>query len=87
MCTANPGFPELCLRADRRTLVDWWRGDLSLAQARGAGLVLEGRRDWIPAFPTWFERYMFADVAPVSPASTGQAMRSAARLRELRGAR
>lgn len=66
LCTANPGFPEeLCLRADRRTLTGWWRGDLSLPQARAAGLVVEGRREWVRAFPGWFERYLFADVAPV----------------------
>jgi DNA-binding HxlR family transcriptional regulator len=67
LCPANPGYPEeLCLRADRRTLIGWWRGDLTLSQARGAGFVLEGRRDWIRAFPTWFEGYLFANVAPAS---------------------
>ena len=64
LCSANPGYPEeLCLRADRRTLIGWWRGDVTLAQARAAGLALEGRREWIRAFPTWFERYLFAGVA------------------------
>jgi DNA-binding HxlR family transcriptional regulator len=63
LCSANPGYPEeLVLRADRRTLTAWWRGDLTLAQARAAGLVLEGRREWIRAFPSWFERYLFAGV-------------------------
>ena len=67
LCTFNPGFPEeLCLRADRRTLIGWWRGDLTLRQARGAGLVLEGQREWVRAFPSWFERYLFAAVAPAS---------------------
>jgi DNA-binding HxlR family transcriptional regulator len=67
LCTFNPGFPEeLCLRADRRILVGWWRGDLTLRQALGAGLVLEGRREWVRAFPNWFERYLFAAVAPAS---------------------
>jgi DNA-binding HxlR family transcriptional regulator len=67
LCMANPGFPEeLCLRADRRTLIGWWRGDLSFRQALGAGLVLEGRREWVRAFPGWFERYLFAEVTPVS---------------------
>jgi DNA-binding HxlR family transcriptional regulator len=67
LCTSNPGFPEeLCVRANRRTLIGWWRGDLSLAEARRAGLVLEGRREWIRAFPAWFERYLFAGVAPVA---------------------
>jgi hypothetical protein len=65
-----------------RTLIGWWRGDFTLSQARGAGLVLEGRRDSIRAFPNWFERYMFADVALASPAPTGQAMRSEADLRD-----
>ena len=71
-----------------RIAPEWWRQPSS-SRLRDYYRVedSEGRRDWIPAFPTWFERYMFADVAPVSPASTGQAMRSAARLRELRGAR
>jgi DNA-binding HxlR family transcriptional regulator len=68
LCTSNPGFPEeLCVRADRRTLIGWWRGDLSLAEARRAGLVLEGRREWIRTFPDWFERYLFAGVAPAAP--------------------
>jgi len=67
LCSANPGYPEeLCLRADRRTLIGWWRGDLTLTQARAAGLALEGRREWIRAFPTWFERYLFAGVAPAA---------------------
>lgn len=67
LCTVNPGFPEeLILRADRRTLVGWWRGDLTLTQARASGLALEGRREWVRAFPDWFERYVFADVAPAA---------------------
>jgi len=65
LCSANPGYPEeLCMRTDRRTLTGWWRGDLSLAQARAMGLVLEGKREWVRAFPTWFERYLFAGIAP-----------------------
>jgi DNA-binding HxlR family transcriptional regulator len=71
LCTLNPGFPEeLSLRATRRTLIGWWRGDLTFRQAREAGLVLEGRRDWVRAFPSWFERYLFAAVTPASPATT-----------------
>lgn len=69
LCTANPGFPEeLCVRADRRTLIGWWRGDVPLRQALGAGLLLEGRREWVRAFPTWFERYLFAGVPPATGA-------------------
>ena len=65
LCSTNPGFPEeLCIRGDRRTLIGWWRGDLTLRQAQAGGLVLEGRREWIRAFPGWFERYLFAEVAP-----------------------
>jgi len=65
LCTVNPGFPEeLCLRATRRTLIGWWRGDLTFRQAVAAGLVLEGRREWVRAFPGWFERYLFAATAP-----------------------
>jgi DNA-binding HxlR family transcriptional regulator len=67
LCTTNPGFPEeLCVRTDRRTLVRWWRGDVSFQQARQAGLVLDGRREWVRAFPGWFERYLFAAVRPAS---------------------
>ena len=67
LCTVNPGFPEeLCLQATRRALIGWWRGDLTFRQALAAGLVLEGRRDWVRAFPGWFERYLFAAVEPAS---------------------
>jgi DNA-binding HxlR family transcriptional regulator len=65
LCTENPGFPDvLCIRGSLRTLTAWWRGDYSLAQARAAGMRIEGRREWIRAFPSWFLRYAFADVAP-----------------------
>lgn len=81
LCTVNPGFPEeLCLRATRRVLVGWWRGDLTFRQAIGAGLVLEGRRDWVRAFPGWFDRYLFASIAPASRAAgAGPAAAPAAR--------
>ncbi|HSE04184.1 MAG TPA: helix-turn-helix domain-containing protein [Methylomirabilota bacterium] len=75
-CTANPGFPEeLCLRTDRRTLVGWWRGDLTFRQALEAGLVLEGRREWVRAFPGWFDRYMFAAVPPAARAPAARQAR------------
>lgn len=65
LCSANPGFPEeLRVSAPLRTLTAWWRGDVSLADARSAGMVVQGRREWVRAFPRWFERYLFADVAP-----------------------
>jgi DNA-binding HxlR family transcriptional regulator len=67
LCTGNPGYPEeLHLRAARRTLIGWWRGDLTFRQAVGAGLVLEGPRDLVRAFPRWFERYVFAAIGPAA---------------------
>jgi len=65
LCTQNPGFPEeLQITASLAVLTAWWRGDISFAKARSAGMVVEGRQQWIRAFSTWFERYRFADVAP-----------------------
>jgi DNA-binding HxlR family transcriptional regulator len=65
VCATNPGFPdELRVRSSLRTLTRWWRGDVSLAAARAEGLRIEGPRALVRAFPTWFERYLFADVAP-----------------------
>ena len=65
LCSVNPGFPEtLRVRAPLRALVGWWRGDFSLADARHAGLVVDGRRDSVRAFPGWFRRYAFAAVRP-----------------------
>jgi DNA-binding HxlR family transcriptional regulator len=65
LCSASAGFPvELHVRAPLRTLTAWWRGDVSLTEARAAGLVIEGRREWVRAFPRWFERYLFAGVPP-----------------------
>jgi DNA-binding HxlR family transcriptional regulator len=67
LCTSNPGFrDELRVRARLRTLTAWWRGELSFADARSAGLVVEGPRELVRAFPGWFGRYLFADVAAVS---------------------
>jgi hypothetical protein len=77
LCVSNPGFPEeLCLRTDRRTLIRWWRGDLTFRQALGAGLALEGRREWVRAFPGWFERYLFAEVTPVSRVTPARSARA-----------
>jgi DNA-binding HxlR family transcriptional regulator len=65
LCTENPGFPdEICIRGSLRTITAWWRGDLSLTEARAAGMSVEGRREWVRAFPSWFLRYAFAEVAP-----------------------
>jgi DNA-binding HxlR family transcriptional regulator len=65
LCAENPGFPEeLCVRGSLRTLTAWWRGDLSLAEARAEGMIVDGRRDRVRAFPGWFGRYFLADVKP-----------------------
>lgn len=65
LCSTNPGFPEeLRIAAPLRTLTAWWRGDISLAHARAEGMIVEGRREWVRAFPKWFERYLFAEVGP-----------------------
>ncbi|HEY6908340.1 MAG TPA: helix-turn-helix domain-containing protein [Myxococcales bacterium] len=69
LCSANQGFPEeLRVKASLRTLTAWWRGDISLTQARSEGLVVEGRRQWVRSFPLWFERYRFAAVPPAAQA-------------------
>jgi hypothetical protein len=63
--STNPGFPdELRVRAPLRTLTRWWRGDVSLPGARAEGMTIEGRRDLVQAFPTFFDRYLLAEVAP-----------------------
>ncbi len=68
LCGENPGFPdELRIHGSLRTLTAWWRGDLSLTEARSSGMVIEGRREHVRAFPSWFLRYAFAEVAPVRP--------------------
>ena len=65
LCAENPGFPEaICLRGPLAALVAWWRGDTSLSGAQRMGLSLQGSKAMIRAFPSWFERYAFADVAP-----------------------
>jgi len=65
VCRTNPGFPEeLTIRAPLRTLTAWWRGDITLSHARAEGMIVDGRRQWVRAFPRWFEQYLFAGVAP-----------------------
>ncbi|WP_262029337.1 winged helix-turn-helix transcriptional regulator [Microvirga sp. Mcv34] len=63
-CTQNPGFPEpLRVRASLALLVAWWRGDMSFAEAQRLGLKVEGPKALARAFPNWFERYLFAEIA------------------------
>lgn len=65
LCSTNPGFPEVLeVTTDRRTLIGWWRGDLTYAQAKQRGLRVAGPTTLVRAFPTWFQRYMLAGVAP-----------------------
>jgi DNA-binding HxlR family transcriptional regulator len=70
VCSQNPGFPELLrVKAQLAALIAWWRGDVSFIEAQRMGLTVDGPRAAARAFPNWFERYQFADVAPaISPA-------------------
>lgn len=78
LCRGNPGYPEeLHLRATRRTLIGWWRGDLTFRQALDGGMRLEGRRDLVRAFPGWFERYLFAAIGPAGGAAAARPDRAA----------
>jgi DNA-binding HxlR family transcriptional regulator len=70
LCTQNPGFPEpLKVKARLGALVAWWRGDVSFIEAQRIGLSIEGPRAQARAFPDWFERYQFANVAPAVAAA------------------
>jgi DNA-binding HxlR family transcriptional regulator len=67
LCARNPGFPEpLRVRSPLAALVAWWRGDLRFADARRMGLSVEGPKPLVRAFPTFFERYLFAAIAPAT---------------------
>lgn len=69
LCTQNPGFPEpLTIRGPLAALVAWWRGDASFLEAQRMGLKIGGSRVLARAFPDWFERYMFAHIAPAAAA-------------------
>ena len=64
-CDHNPGFPEpLSVHGPLAPLASWWRGDASFPEAQRRGLVLRGPRTLVRAFPDWFDRYLFAGVAP-----------------------
>ena len=64
LCTQNPGFPELCVRARLPALVAWWRGDAGFVAAQRLGLAISGPKALARAFPTWFDRYLLAHVRP-----------------------
>jgi hypothetical protein len=67
LCNHNPGYPEpLSLRGPLAAVAGWWRGDFSFREAQRRGLRIEGARTLVRAFPGWFDRYLFADVAPAA---------------------
>jgi DNA-binding HxlR family transcriptional regulator len=67
VCTQNPGFAEaLTVKATLAALVAWWRGDVSFIEAQRLGLSITGPRAQARAFPNWFERYQFAEIALAS---------------------
>ena len=70
LCHHNAGFPEpLCVRSPLSALVAWWRGDVSFTEAQRIGLEIVAPRAMVRAFPTWFERYPFAEIASVIQAT------------------
>lgn len=78
VCAQNPGFPEpLRVKSPLPALAAWWRGDSAFAEAQRMGLTIEGPRSLARAFPTWFARYQFAQIEPVS--RTADPRRSAPR--------
>jgi DNA-binding HxlR family transcriptional regulator len=65
LCTHNPGFPEpVKVKAPLAALVAWWRGDVSFRGAQRMGLSIAGTRGLTKSFPDWFDRYLFAGIAP-----------------------
>ena len=77
ICKTQPGFDEdLYITADAEAFVKWHAGQLSWAQATGAGRIqLDGPPALVRAFPTWNARSMFAHIRPVSGAASGPAGR------------
>ena len=64
-CTRNPGFPEpILVRGPLSALVAWWRGDVGFVEAKHRGLVLDGPKALVRAFPEWFDLYQFAHIGP-----------------------
>jgi DNA-binding HxlR family transcriptional regulator len=65
LCAHNPGFPEpVQVKGPLSALVAWWRGDVGFVEAHRMGLVVSGPRQLVRDFPSWFQRYLFADIAP-----------------------
>jgi DNA-binding HxlR family transcriptional regulator len=60
-----PGFPEsVSVRGPLAALVAWWRGDMSFLEAQRMGLAIDGSKEFIRAFPKWFDLYSFAHIGP-----------------------
>ena len=69
LCYHNAGFPEpICVRAPLAALIAWWRGDKTFTEAQRAGLEIDATKAMIRDFPTWFDPYPFAHIAPASQA-------------------
>jgi DNA-binding HxlR family transcriptional regulator len=65
LCDHNPGYPErVRIGGPIAALVAWWRGDATFPAARRRGLVIDGDAASVRSFPDFFDRYLFADVAP-----------------------
>ena len=64
LCMKDPGFePDLFVSADLKALAQVWLGDISFSQAlRSRGVVVEGPRNWVQAFPGWLLLSGFAGV-------------------------
>ena len=70
LCTSNPGYPELVVRASTAALAAWWRGDTSFARA---GIAVDGPRGLAREFPRWFLRYALAGVAAAARSAAPRA--------------
>jgi DNA-binding HxlR family transcriptional regulator len=64
LCLKDPGFDvDLFVTADAAAIVQVWTGAITFAQAvQSGGLVVEGPRDLVRAFPTWLLLSHFAHV-------------------------
>jgi len=71
ICGKNLGFPEITVRSPLAALVAWWRGDVSLFQARRMGLEISGPAPLLHGFPEWFERYQLAGIEPMAKRAAG----------------
>lgn len=66
VCLQDPGFGvDLEVTARTMTLHRVWMGQLRFGQAmRGGDLQLDGPREMVKGFPTWFTLSVFSDVTP-----------------------